>query len=122
MPSCASNVFYKNLHKYKNSFDSLKDRLDTKMLSQFSKFQIFITQKLHCICKWLLLCFSRNKSFLKILLSGEYKKFWFLESRDWIFAVRNLIAPEHCVMGQKGDLGFEKCEASFKDLVKTVKT
>ena len=38
--SGATNVFYKNLHKYKNSFDSLKD---TKIRSQFSKFQIFIT-------------------------------------------------------------------------------
>ena len=28
-----------NLHKYKNSFDSLKDALDTKILSQFSKLQ-----------------------------------------------------------------------------------
>ena len=26
-----------NLHKYKNSFDSSKDRLDTKILSRFSK-------------------------------------------------------------------------------------
>ena len=26
-----------NLHKYKNSCHSLKDRLDTKILSQFSK-------------------------------------------------------------------------------------
>ena len=45
------------------------------------------------MCEWLLLCFSRNKSFPKILLSGEYKKFWFLESQDWVFAIRNLIAP-----------------------------
>ena len=45
------------------------------------------------MCEWLLLCVWRNKSFLKILLSGEYKKFWFLESRDSVFAIRNLIAP-----------------------------
>ena len=30
------------------------------------------------MCEWLLLCFSRNKSFLEILSSNEYKKGWFL--------------------------------------------
>ena len=38
-PSHATHV-NTNLHKYKNGFDSSKDRLDTKILSQFSKLQV----------------------------------------------------------------------------------
>ena len=44
-----------------------------------------------CKCEWSLLCFSRNKSFLEILLSGEYKKCWFLETQDLVFVFQNSI-------------------------------
>ena len=43
------------------------------------------------MCEWLLLCFSRNKSFPEILSSGEYKKCWFLKARDSLFVFRNSI-------------------------------
>ena len=36
MPSCVTHI-NTNLQKYKNSCDSSKDRLDTKILNQFSK-------------------------------------------------------------------------------------
>ena len=43
------------------------------------------------MCKWLLLRFSRNKSFPEILSSGEYKKCWFLKTQDSVFVFRNSI-------------------------------
>ena len=43
------------------------------------------------MCKWLLLRFSRNKSFPEILSSGEYKKCWFLKTQDSVFVFRDSI-------------------------------
>ena len=43
------------------------------------------------MCKWLLLCFPRNKSFPEILSSGEYKKCCFLKTQDSVFVFRNSI-------------------------------
>ena len=42
------------------------------------------------MCEWFLLNFLRNKSFLKILSSGEFKKYWFLKTRDWGFCISKL--------------------------------
>ena len=83
-------------------------------------------------CEWLLLFFLRDKSFLKILLSGEYEKM--LVSRNmrldfhvsnfnsfefWVFFQFCLITQRYLALcdkllllqtnnGCKGDLGFEK--------------
>ena len=46
---------------------------------------------IQCMCEWLLLHFSRNKSFPEILSSGEYKKCCFLKARDSVFVFRNSI-------------------------------
>ena len=102
-----------NLHTYKNSCDSSKKDLIQKYRVNFPHFQIktfhwsfFITLKLklnfaqiahassigpciHGMSKWLLLCFSRNKSFPEILSSGEYKKCWFLKPRDSVNSIRS---------------------------------
>ena len=45
---------------------------------------------IQCMCEWLLLCFSRNKSFPEILSSGEYKNAGFskLETRFSCFETR----------------------------------
>ena len=79
---------------------------------------------------------EKNKSFLKILSGGEYRKCWFLEEWDLIFTFQNLIGlsllflSRHAMLlysivwldkkGCEGDLGFEKRESSFEDLVETV--
>ena len=110
---CMTHV---NTYQYRHSFDSSKDRLDTKILSQFSKLPdknlssvLFYHLKTEharaigrcfpCTCKRSLLCFSRNKSFLEILSGGEYNKSWFLfQTQDSVFTFRNLICSrlEHC--------------------------
>ena len=60
-----------NLHKYKNSCDGSKDRLDTKILSQFSKL-------------------PDKKSFPEILSSGEYKKMLVSQNSRLSFRVSKL--------------------------------
>ena len=78
----------------------------------------------------------KNKSFLKIPSGGEYRKCWFLEKQDLIFTFQNSIGSSllfsscHAMLlysivwldkkGCEGDLGFEKSESSFEDLVETV--
>ena len=90
---------YKPSQIYKQfKVDRSKDRLETKVLSWFSKLpngnlSLVLLSSLknltwhasavgrcfRCTCEWSLLCSSRNKSFLEILPSDEYKKCWFLE-------------------------------------------
>ena len=73
------------VQKYRDNFPNLQ--IKTFHWSFFSLKNL--TRKcscFHCTCEWSLLCFSRNKSFLEILLSGEYKKSWFLETQDSVFA------------------------------------
>ena len=90
------------------------------------------------MCKWLLLCFLRGKSFLEILSSGEYKKnggFWKLETRfscfeTWFIRILSIlwVLSRHAtllsvVWWVKSETFLKvskKRKSSFEDLVKTV--
>ena len=93
-----------NVHKYKPTQNINSSKLTVQKIKTFhwSFFSLKnLTRKcscFRCMCEWSLLCFSRNKSFLEILLSGEYKKCWFLKTQDSVFAFWNSIRSrlEYC--------------------------
>ena len=114
-----------NLHKYKNSCDSSKDRLDTKILSRFSKLPdkylslvLFLSPKNLTSLKlytqvllvgafavvWMVAAmrFSRNKSrinhFSKSFQVVYVKKCWFLETR---FVRGSSIVAVFCLVTQR---------------------